>query len=334
MNRADVEHYKCAACCGCFRIMDGCDRSRNDNVTEGMLTCRSCGLQHPIINSIPRFIPAENYAGSFGYQWKIHRKTQLDSYTGFPISKHRLFAVTQWPDKLDGQRILEAGSGAGRFTEVLLQAGADVFSFDCSAAVEANLLNNGEKPNLHLFQGDIFNIPFAEESFDKVVCLGVLQHTPDPEKAFMSLAKYVRRGGDLVIDVYPADVVSYLQWKYVLRPITKRMDKERLYKIVLAITPHLVTVAVAMRRLAGRVGARLIPIVEYSHLNLQPEVNDEWAILDTFDMYSPAHDHPQTRSTVNRWFLSAEFTDVDVRRGPNGIVGRGRKPISIDKASL
>jgi hypothetical protein len=40
------------------------------------------------------------------------------------------------------------------------------------------------------------------------------------------------------------------------------------------------------------------------------------------------------KDTVNRWFLSAEFTDVDVRRGPNGIVGKGRKPISIAKARL
>jgi 2-polyprenyl-3-methyl-5-hydroxy-6-metoxy-1,4-benzoquinol methylase len=36
----------------------------------------------------------------------------------------------------------------------------------------------------------------AEESFDKVVCFGVVHHTPDPENAFMNLAKYVRRSGE------------------------------------------------------------------------------------------------------------------------------------------
>ena len=189
----------------------------------------------------------------------------------------------------------------------------------------------GEKPNLHLFQGDIFNIPFAEASFDKVICLGVLQHTPDPEKAFMNLAKFVKPGGPLVIDVYRADFVAYLHWKYVLRPITKRMDKERLYRTVSAITPLLVPLAAALRSIAGWAGARLIPIVEYSHLKLPPAVNREWAILDTFDMYSPAHDHPQRMATVSRWFTSAGFTDVDVRYGPNGIVGRGWKPVIVDK---
>jgi len=131
--------------------------------------------------------------------------------------------------------------------------------------------------------------------------------------------------------VYRADFIAYLNWKYVLRPITKRMDKERLYRIVSAVVPRLLPVAAALRKIAGRAGARLIPIVEYSHLKLPPEVNNEWAILDTFDMYSPAHDHPQRISTVKRWLTSAGFTDVDVRRGPNGIVGRGRKTLIMEQ---
>jgi SAM-dependent methyltransferase len=221
---------------------------------------------------------------------------------------------------------LEAGSGAGRFTEVLLQTGAELFSFDYSNAVEGNLANNGKQPNLHLFQGDIFNIPLPEGSFDKVGCLGVLQHTPDAEKAFSSLARCVKPGGELVIDVYRADLLAYIHWKYILRPLTKRMAKERLYRVISEITPRLVPLAGLLRRIGGRAGARLVPIVEYSYLRLPRAMNREWAILDTFDMYSPEHDHPQRISTVRSWFQSAGFIDVDVRRGPNGIVGRGSKP--------
>ena len=54
-------------------------------------------IPFPVINGIPRFVPAENYADSFGFQWNIHDKTQLDSYTGFPISHDRVFGVTGWP---------------------------------------------------------------------------------------------------------------------------------------------------------------------------------------------------------------------------------------------
>ena len=49
-----------------------------------------------------------------------------------------------------------------------------------------------------------------------------------------------------------------------------------------------------------RIGARLIPIVEYYHSGLSDDLNEEWAVLDTFDMYSPRHDHPQSMGSVRR----------------------------------
>jgi len=54
-----------------------------------------------------------------------------------------------------GERVLEVGSGAGRFTEVILKTGARVYSFDLSDAVLANYANNAQYPDLCLFQGDL-----------------------------------------------------------------------------------------------------------------------------------------------------------------------------------
>jgi SAM-dependent methyltransferase len=293
------------------------------------MQCESCGAAYSIARGIPRFVPEENYAQSFGFQWNIHARTQLDSHSGLPISHNRLWGALGGKESLSGQRVLEAGSGAGRFTEILAASGAEVFTFDYSSAVDANARNHGTLTNVHLFQGDIFNIPLSEASFDKVICLGVLQHTPDPPAAFRSLAKYVRPGGLLAVDVYRRNLWALLQWKYLLRPITRRLAKETLYGLVATITPSLVPVAKQLRRFAGRMGARLVPIVEYSHLGLPPALNVQWAILDTFDMYSPAHDHPQSRNTVRRWFLDAGFEDVRVRTGPNGVVGSGRRPLAV-----
>ena len=326
MKNTDLDFYLCAACGGRLQLQEGFAPDGTGNVMEGTIGCSSCGAKRSIIRGIPRFVEPENYASSFGYQWNIHRKTQLDSHTGMPISRHRLFSGSGWPERLDGQRLLEAGSGAGRFTEVLLQTGADVFSFDYSSAVEANFSNHHDQPNLHLFQGDIFNIPLPKKTFDKVVCLGVLQHTPDPEMAFKSLAGFVKPGGELFIDVYRASLPAYLQWKYVLRPLTKLMTKETLYKVVSLTTPPLIGPSAISRKLFGRAGARIFPIVEYSHLGLPARLNKEWAVLDTFDMYSPAHDYPQTLAAVRGWFESDGFTDVDVKRGQNGIIGKGKMP--------
>ena len=328
MIAAKLSMHVCPACRSSDLSLSASSHAADGSVDEGTIHCASCGADYRIVAGVPRFVPASNYAESFGFQWNRHDRTQLDSHSGLPISHDRLWAALGGKTDLHGQRVLEAGSGAGRFTEVLAASRADVVTFDYSSAVDANARNQTPSPRLHFFQGDIFNIPLAEASFDKVVCLGVVQHTPDPHAAFRSLAKYVRPGGQLVIDSYPRNFAALLQWKYLLRPITRRMRKETLYRLIEVVTPPLVPIAKLLRRIAGRLGARLVPIVEYSHLGLSPELNVQWATLDTFDMYSPAHDQPQSLKTVTRWFQEAGFEEVHVRRGLNGIVGSGRRPLA------
>ena len=103
------------------------------------------------------------------------------------------------------------------------------------------------------------------------------------------------------------------------------MNREKLYRLLSYVVPKLIPAARFLRKWFGRTGSRLVPIVEFSHLDLSKEINEQWAILDTFDMYSPAHDHPQTKVSVNRWFKSAGFKEISVWYGDNGIVGRGKK---------
>ena len=292
--------------------------------SEDML-CRICKRDYPRINNIARLTGEENYADSFGFQCSIFGKTQLDSFIEKSISKDRLFEVTQWNSDLEGQNILEAGSGAGRFTEVLVKNKANIYSFDYSNAVEANYLNNGHNSNLTIFQGDIYKIPFSDDTFDHVLCLGVLQHTPDPRNSFICLSKKLKKGGYLYIDIYLKSFRHSLQWKYILRPITKRLPKEFLFSLIKKAVPIFLHLTQLLKYLFGRYGARLSPIQEFSELNLPPEINKDWAILDTFDMYSPEHDHPRKKEDVESWFEELGFSDVSVWYGKNGVVGRGRK---------
>ncbi len=308
-----------------FLICTSC-RSGSLNLNEEGLQCSNCGTVFQIVREIPRFVRNDNYAESFGFQWNVHASTQLDSFTNKPISRNRLFEATGWPSDLSGQTVLEAGSGAGRFTEVLAATGASIISFDLSSAVDANYRSNGHNENVLILQASILDIPVRPLSMDKVMCLGVIQHTPDPAQTFSCLANCVRPGGELAIDVYAARLRSLLSWKYLLRPVTKRMDNKRLYSLIERATPVLLPVSEFLSRVLGRFGSRLLPIVHYPSLGLSPELARQWAVLDTFDMYSPAHDHPQSIKTVKGWFDTAGFVDVTVGYGLNGIVARGRRP--------
>tara|TARA_B100000029_G_scaffold504803_2_gene584312 strand:+ start:1472 stop:2422 length:951 start_codon:yes stop_codon:yes gene_type:complete len=295
---------------------------------EEKLLCQLCSSHYPIINEIPRLTGLSNYSDSFGYQWNIFGKTQLDSYTKKTISEDRVKKAMGLGNLQDIKgNLLEAGSGAGRFTEVLVKTSANIISFDFSNAVEANYINNSEAKNLKIFQGDIYSIPFKNKSFEHVFCLGVIQHTPNSEKAFKSLASKVKKGGYLYIDHYALKWHHIFQWKYLLRPLTKRIPKRILLRMISFLVPFFIPIAKLLKSLFGRYAIRILPVVEYSHLDLDPEINKQWAILDTFDMYSPEHDHPKSIKTIQKWFDEINFVNVEVFYGDNGIVARGRRPL-------
>ena len=72
------------------------------------------------VNNIPRFVEIDNYADAFGLQWNSFPKTQLDSFTNTNISENRLkLSFGNDLKILKGKKILEAGCGAGKFTEIL-----------------------------------------------------------------------------------------------------------------------------------------------------------------------------------------------------------------------
>ncbi len=305
-------------------------RVKQGRIEEGALFCHPCAKQYPIKNFIPRFVPSKNYAESFGYQWKKMGHLQYDSVSGQPISKERFFKTTGWNTELFNEVILEAGCGGGRFTEVALQTKAFIVSFDYSNAVEVNYEFNGHHDNLLIVQADIYQMPFPPNSFDKVFCLGVLQHLPDVEKGFFSLTKMVKPQGHLAIDVYKKSLLRQLFYtKYHLRHFTKRMDKERLF--------HLIEKWVNFWW--NKVGwiSKYVPYGRYivknfffiadyrGALPLEDDVLRQWAILDTFDMFSPMYDQPQTIKTVKRWFEEGGFEAIEVFYGYNGIIGRGKK---------
>ena len=301
---------------------------KNGGIESGLLTTED-GKQYPISQGIPRFVPKENYATSFGFQWNRFRETQLDSHTGVPVSRDRFCKSTEWsPDDLKGKTVLEVGCGAGRFTEILLTAGAIVVALDYSNAVDACWKNHYLHPNLNVVQGDIYNLPFQEGSFDFVFCFGVLQHTPNVKKAFMSLPPQLKKGWHLAVDVYRKRLRMIFWSKYWVRPFTCRMEPTRLFKMVEKWVPVLLPISIFIGRIpfVGRKLRYLIPVANYD--GIFPLTNNqilEWAILDTFDMLSPVYDQPQSAATLYSWLKEAGMVDIKVFH-PAHLVGQGRKP--------
>ena len=172
-----------------------------------------------------------------------------------------------------------------------------------------------------------YHLPFRKERFDFVYCLGVLQHTPDVEKAFLALPEQLGHGGQLVVDVYPKLLLNLLWSKYWLRPLTKRLPAEQLFRLVLVLVKMLLPISLLIGRIP-RFGRKLryaIPVANYApDFPLSKAQIKEWAVLDTFDMLAPMYDQPQSARALLTWFRKAGLQDIDVfRRGH--LVGRGIK---------
>ncbi len=285
---------------------------------------------------IPRLVLQEgNYADAFGLQWKVYRKTQLDSYTKTTISYDRArrclgesWARLHAPQRAD---VLEVGCGAGRFTEVLLHTrSAHVTSVDYSSAVEANQANFPQNERHRVIQADVLCLPFGREQFDIVFGLGVVQHTPCPESTIAKLYEHVKPGGWLVLDHYTGSWSHLAKSALLIRPILKRLSPERGLKWSERFVDVFLPLHRAVRRRAipRMLLSRISPVLAYYHAypQLDDQLQYEWALLDTHDSLSDWYKHLRTRGEIAKALQSLGAVDVACEYAGNGVEARCRRP--------
>lgn len=325
MHTAHAKLLACPKCHGDLQLAGDAE----ETVVVGTLRCPACVIDYPIIGGIPRFVPRENYASGFGLEWTKHARTQYDSYSGIPASEDRFFEQTRWPRDMRGEVILEVGSGSGRFTEQAANTGATVVSLDYSYAVDANFNSNGARPNVLIVQADVFAMPFRPGTFDRLFCFGMLQHTPDPQRAFRALPSVLKTGGELCADIYKVTLFhTFLHPKYWVRPLTRTLNPDRLYASVVRWVDFMWPLAGLIRKLpkGHSINWRLLLVADYSARGLKGDVLKEWAYLDTFDMLAPRYDRPATLPTFLSWGRTAGLLDVDGELSGHGVTLRGRAP--------
>ncbi|GAC1323149.1 MAG: hypothetical protein NVSMB2_20710 [Chloroflexota bacterium] len=299
------------------------DQQIGDEIMEGQLT-GSFGVA-PIIRGVPRFTLTEAYAASFGFEWQRFARVQLDSSSGRHESRRAFLDRTGLdPRDFKGKRILDAGCGAGRFTELFADAGAEIVGVDLSQAVDAAWHNVGQRPGAHMAQADLMGIPFRENTFDLVFSIGVLHHAASAERAFAELTRFVKPGGYFATWVYAR---STREWTDALddayRSVTHRLPPETLYRLSHVAIP--LGAALRILQTVPRIGPRLVRI----YLALFPKVSlhpvPRWRVLDSFDWWSPRYRSFHTFAEVEGWFHTAQFHDVERLGVPVAV--RGRRPV-------
>jgi SAM-dependent methyltransferase len=303
---------------------DGGDLAVDDaSARDAALRCAACGQRYPVRHGIPRFVESDQYAGNFSHEWTRHRTTQLDSASS--MESERTFAERTGftPDDVRGRLVLDVGCGMGRFADVVLRWGGRVVGVDLSYAVDSARANLGECSGFDAIQASVFDLPLRPGSFDLIYSIGVLHHTPDPRRAFQSLPRLLRPGGEIAVWVYslhtyPPDGIEERRDR-VLRSVTTRLPSRVLHGLCRAMC----TVRIPARPLWHL----LLPGLLFHAVPRTHSQNTyDWRVLDTFDWYSPRFQFKHSYPEVFRWFRDAGLVDIDLRDVEVSV--RGRKPMS------
>lgn len=294
--------------------------AEDDDVIAGELRCGSCNAVFPIRDGVPRIVrEEENYCENFGFQWTRWKALQIDRLGHHDISEQRFFANSPWTREwLKGKLILDAGCGAGRFSDIAGKYGARVVSCDISAAIDAcrdTMRVHGDRANQ--LQASIYELPFKRHVFDGVFCHGVIQHTPDPAKTMRTLPQFLKPGAPLTYDFYEKtgwDELGVL--KYRLRRFTPDLTTEQNLRLAHALTAAFFPLGAALARLPFihmLTGVLPIAVVHDKRLSLKQEYL--WSLLDTFDWYGPKYEIRQNHREVARLLEELGLVDVKGRWG-------------------
>ncbi|MBA2516569.1 MAG: methyltransferase domain-containing protein [Solirubrobacterales bacterium] len=138
-------------------------------------------------------------SGSYVHGYHSRENTRLQDQAGTLVDL--LHADTEYPP---GSTVLEAGCGVGAQTVTLAQRSPEArfTSVDISAESIAEAERRAEGAqitNVQFLRGDIFDLPFAAESFDHAFVCFVLEHLSLPVEALAALRDLLKPGGTITV---------------------------------------------------------------------------------------------------------------------------------------
>ena len=101
-------------------------------------------------------------------------------------------------DHNHGKKVLELGCGPGKYLAMLTTLGFDVIGVDPCSFPTWDLIR--EKTSAQILDSIYAeDLPFTEDTFDNVVCLGALLYFNNPIKALSEINRVIKPGGKLII---------------------------------------------------------------------------------------------------------------------------------------
>jgi ubiquinone/menaquinone biosynthesis C-methylase UbiE len=145
--------------------------------------------------------------------------TDLDDWYQAPLGSRYFLRCWEALEKLlkpaPGMRILDAGCGAGHYSEKLFQAGALVQGIDPNSKLVERAQQRVPSANFQV--GSVENLPFGSQQFDCGICCNVLEFVIDPVQALTELRRVCQQS---VVVIVLNDRSLWQMQQYLARPFT------------------------------------------------------------------------------------------------------------------
>ena len=241
----------------------------------------------------------------YGLQWNKYRIIRTDEDEATLRLKTGLA-----PAEFSGKLVLDGGCGMGRYSRLAAGWGASVIGMDLSAAAYAAAELTSEHVNhVSIIRADLLRIPLPKNTFDLVYSIGVIDHTPDPRRAFLNLAACVRPGGMIAVWVYEKQSPIVEKIMKFHRKIARQLPVtflERVSRWTVPVGGLKRQLMNSRWRVVRRIGVAIHALTIGVSMHPDPEVR----ACDTLDWYAPAYVSHHTVEEVKGWFNEAGFERV------------------------
>lgn len=143
-----------------------------------------------------------------------YKQTQ-DHYDQFPyevgVRESRIYRSTQtalgrFLAGIKGGTVLDLGCGPGNLLPVLMRKVDWVYGLDLSLRTlqmaDKHVTGLAISNNYSLLQGNALHLPFGSQTFEVVLAVGILHHTPDAFTGFREICRVLKKGGSLFFSLY------------------------------------------------------------------------------------------------------------------------------------
>jgi len=260
----------------------------------------------------------EHTIDNFGFEWLEYARFGWDDPVFNLEREERVFFAKTFlsPEVLRGSLVLDAGCGNGRYSHWAAAHGGRVIGIDLGDGVESAVANLADHENVQIVQGDIFNLPFADSTFEVIFAIGVLMHTGDARRATNSLIGKLKSGGSLSLRLYGRGNLIYEFVDATLRRQTSKMSIPKLMSLAKKLY--------ATRRLLERTGTAL-QVTRFVRLDPHPHCIFDWyaAPIATHHTYDEVYGWLRTQGlAVSATHQNSEAPRNRVGQLLHSIVGR------------